>query len=139
MSQKWVIMSQACLILGVSRRTLTRWVKQGKIESKLDGNRRLILVSQAEKDMSHDGSEVRQDVSDMSQQALIDQLKSENQYLKEENEYFRNELKETKERSDTIIMSLTKQLENQRLALAEHKEQDRGVWFRRWFKRKETN
>jgi len=128
-------MSQACLILGVSRRTLTRWIQQGKIESKLDGNKRLILVSQAETDMSHDESEVRQNVSDMSQQALIDQLKSENEYLKEENEYFRNELKETKERSDTIILSLTKQVENYRLALEEHKEQRQGHWWKRWLKK----
>ena len=128
MSQKWVTMSQACLILGVSRRTLTRWIKQRKIESKLDGNRRLIQVSHTGTDVSQDKpkgeTQEGRDVSDMSQ-ALIDQLKSENEYL-------RQELKDTRERSDTIIMQLTRQLEQSQLMLEAHKE----PFWRRWFRKK---
>jgi excisionase family DNA binding protein len=49
MAQKWVTMSQACLILGVSRRTLTRRISEGTIESKkLEGR----LVP----DMSQEGT-----------------------------------------------------------------------------------
>ena len=128
MSQKWVTMSQACLTFGVSRRTLTRWIKQRKIESKLDGNRRLIQVSHTGTDVSQDKpkgeTQEGQDVSDMSQ-ALIDQLKSENEYL-------RQELKDARERSDTIIMQLTRQLEQSQLMLEAHKE----PFWRRWFRKK---
>ena len=33
--KRWVTVSQACDIYGVTRRTLTRWIQQGKVESKL--------------------------------------------------------------------------------------------------------
>jgi len=63
MGQEWVTVAQACRIYGVSRRTLTRWVKDGKVESKTDNNRRLILAS----DVGHSETEQGHNDSDMSQ------------------------------------------------------------------------
>ncbi len=119
-------MSQACDIYGVTRRTLTRWVKEGKVESKLENRRRFILITDeghGETQEGHDDSDMSQD---MSQQKLIDQLCSEVAYL-------RTELKETKERSDTIILQLTRQLEQSQRLLEFH--QDKSPWWKRVFNR----
>ena len=41
---KWVTVSQASVILGMSERTVRRHIAEGKIEAKLEGNRRLVKV-----------------------------------------------------------------------------------------------
>lgn len=120
MPENWVTVSQACDIYGVSRRTISRWIKQGKVQSKLENNRRLVLVTE----VGHTGTSEGHDVSDMSQQALIEQLQSEVEYL-------RGELQQSKERSDTIILQLTRQLEHSQRML-EYKQEP---WYRRVFRK----
>jgi len=116
---------EACQRLGKSESTIRRWIKQGKLTTTLvDG------VNQIPDDIVNaiaDGSvNDRAATGQMTaQDELIDQLQSEVEYL-------RSELKETKERSDTIILNLTRQLENQQLML-EDKSQP---WYRRAFRKK---
>ncbi len=121
MSENWVTVSQACDIYGVSRRTVSRWIKQGKVQSKLDNNRRLVLVTEeghTGTSEGHDDSDMSQD---MSQQALVEQLQTEVEYL-------RGELQQSRERSDTIILQLTRQLDQSQRLLEHHQE----PWYRRW-------
>lgn len=139
MGQKWVTVSQACLSYGVSRRTLTRRIKQGKVESKLENNRRYVLVvdsetaaSQGETQEGQVETEEGQHVSGMSQeisQQLIERLESDKQLqadqiaeLKEQNKALQEELAEARraadeagKRHDTVIMQMTRLLEYEQL------------------------
>lgn len=124
--KRWVTVSQACDIYKVTRRTLTRWIQQGKVESKLENNRRLILATDEGHSETTEGHDDLDGSQDVSQHDLIDQLRSENEYL-------RSELKETKERSDTIVLQLTRQLDQSQRLLEYHQD----PWYRRWFRKKQ--
>ena len=128
MAQKWVTVSQGCDIIGISRRTLTRWIQQGKVESKLENKRRMVLVSDEGHDETPEGQNGSDMSQEMSQQALVESLQAEIKYLREE-------LTQTRERSDTIILQLTRQLEQSQTLLEYHRE----PWWRRWFKKREKS
>lgn len=117
-TDKWRNVSEASDLLGVSKRTIERRIHKGEIESKLENGRRLVLLPTADR-------QERQTDADMSQAALIEQLQSEVEYL-------RQQLSESRERSDTIILQLTRQLEQSQRLLEYHQ----SPWWRRWFSRK---
>lgn len=81
-AQNWVTVAQACETFGISRRTLSRWIKQGKIESKLENGHRLVAVP----------IERRSD-ADIGQLLLIGQLLSEAQHLRQQVTDLQDELK----------------------------------------------
>ena len=142
----WVKSGSQWLRHVVSRRTLTRWVKDGKVESKIDDDRRLILaatVGHGETDQGHDDSGMSQDVS---QQALVEQLRSEIERLEKQLEAkdkqivnLQEELSEHSQRTDSIIMQLSG---NQQMLLesTEQKNQrQKEPFWRRWLDRKQKN
>ena len=59
---------------------------------------------------------------------MIEQLREENLYLKERIQ----ELESSRERTDTIILQLIRQLEQSQQLLEYHEE----PWYRKWFGRK---
>lgn len=132
MAKKWQTVADACHILGVSQRTLYRRIKKGEIESKLESGRRLVLI---------DDSQVTDSVAsvaDMADTALLEQVKSENEHLRDQVTGLQEELKaererteQGKERSDTIIIQLTRQLEQSQRLLEYHQE----PWYRRVFRK----
>jgi len=129
MGQEWVTVAQACRIYGVSRRTLTRWVKDGKFESKIDNNRRLILASDirhSETDQGHDDSSMSQDVS---QQALVEQLRSEIARLEKQLDAKDKQI----EREQMISMQLSRDVVGYKDRILELESLDmkrRSWWFR---------
>jgi excisionase family DNA binding protein len=139
MGQEWVTVAQACRIYGVSRRTLTRWIKQGKLESKIDGNRRLVLTSDighGETKQGHDDSSMSQD---MSQQELIKQLRSDIASLEKQLETkdkqieeLQKELSEHSQRTDSIIMQLSR---NQQLMIESTEQKVGRSWWSRLFRK----
>jgi len=128
MGQEWVTVSQACLTYGVSRRTLTRWIKQGKLKSRLDGNRRLVLIS----DVRHGETDQGHDDSGVSQQALIEQLRSEIARLEKQLETKDKQI----EREQMISMQLTRQIESQRMLEAPKERRGVREWFSRLWKQR---
>jgi len=109
---------EACQRLGKSESTIRRWIKQEKLITTLvDGVNQIPddQVNAIADNMAVTGHMV-------AQNELIDQLKSEVTYL-------RQELKESKERSDTIILQITRQ--NQLLLEDKSKR-----WYRRWFEKR---
>ena len=115
---------EVCQRLGKSESTIRRWIRSGKLTArKVDGINQIpdgeveVLLSA----MSDDRS-VTEEMT--GQEELIAQLRSEVEYL-------RQELKDTKERSDTIILNLTRQLEQSQRLLEYHQ----APWWRRWFRR----
>lgn len=140
MGQEWVTMGQACLIYGVKRRTLTRWVKDGKVKSKLENNRRLILASDvrhSETDQGHDVLVMSQDVSqEMSQQALVEQLRSEIAHLEKqlESKDKQIDVKDKQiEREQMISMQLSRDIatHKERILELESSDMKRRSWWSR--------
>lgn len=100
---------------------LRRRIDAGEFESRLEGKRRLVSIS----------DEV-QVSSKTTQTALIDQLRQENdrlnQQLAEKDrqiEGLQNQLQDANQRHDTVVMQMSKML-----------EYERQPFWRRWFKQK---
>ncbi len=121
MNFKWVSLNEACEILGISLSTLRRRIDASEFESKLEGKKRLVSIS----------DEV-QVSSKTTQVALIDQLRQENdrlnQQLAEKDKQIENlqiQLQDASQRHDTVVMQITKML-----------EYERQPFWRRWLKHK---
>lgn len=131
MGQRWVTMDQACLIYGVSRRTLTRWINQGKIESKLENKRRLVLMSdvgQGETKQGHNDADMTQG---MSQQELITQLRSEIEFLRQQIEVKDKEITEKGRLLDQEQqLSLIYRKDQKALESSEMKKERQSWWSR---------
>lgn len=142
---RWYTTEEAAQLLGVSSRTIRRRIQSDQLKSKLEKGIRYVRID--DEDALTDKEDTREGQS--GQPDLLEQLQSEVEYLreqvtelraelKEKDEYLQTELKrkdeqseQTKERSDTIILQLTRQLENQQKLLEYHRE----PFWRRWFKR----
>jgi hypothetical protein len=122
---EYVTVQEDAQIKGVTDRTVYRWIKSGDIEVQ-ELNGRLHLK------VDYDSDDTIDTKSDNENQM------SEIQYLKDNIEYLQNQLsqalqtidtmQEDRQRSDTIIMQLTKQLEQQTLLLEDLRQ--RSIWKR---------
>jgi len=126
MTDKWVSMTVACNALDISESTLRRRIDQGKIKSKVEDGRRLVLIE-------YDGQMTTKEPD----KALVDQLKGEIEYLRQELDK-RNEqitvLEEGRQRQDTIMLQLTRQIEQSQRMLEYHQT---SIW-QRMFKRRKS-
>jgi len=122
---KWVTISEACVILGMSERTIWRRISDGTIEARLEGTRRLIKVVT-------DSDE--NDINIMTATDKDGMIKWFRNELEERNKQIKSlqeEIKNNRERSDTIIMKLTEELEAQRIlfqGIKQDKKKDRSFW-----------
>jgi hypothetical protein len=123
-------------IKGVSKQAVQQQISKGKLKAeKIDGQWFINEVpsvvtnpstnQQANLGTNQQASTNNQKVSADNQKELLDQLKSENEYL-------RNKLDgadEARTRSDTIIMQLTQQLERTQMQLEDLRE-TKTLWQR---------
>ena len=136
-SDIWYTIAEAEAILSVSKRTIQRRIKAGEIESKLEDGIRYVKL-----DIPVDRfGDIKGDTSPH----LVRILAQENSELRQQLEYFREQFtalqadlrqertatEEAKQRSDTIILQLTRQLEQSQRLLEHHQ----APWYRRWFRR----
>ncbi len=133
MSSEWVSMKQACDILDISISTLRRRIDNGEIESKLEGKRRTILIHH---DTSSDTS-TKQEAT-QTDTSFTEQLKHQIESLQKqldtregEAAKLQEELSQSRERSDTIILQLTRQMEQSQRLL----EYNQEPWYRRMFRK----
>lgn len=122
---EYVTIQEYAQIKGVSDRTVYRWLKSGDIEVQEIKGRLHLKVD-------YDSDDTIDTKSDNENQM------SEIQYLKDNIEYLQNQLsqalqtidkmQEDRQRSDTIIMQLTRQLEQQTLMLEDLRH--RSLWQR---------
>ncbi len=104
----WVTVSQASDILGMSERSVRRHVAEGKLESRLDGTKRLVKV-----EIDDDNSDIiGMTMSDKD--ALIRWLKNELEERNKQITRLQEEMRLGRERSDEIVMRLADELEAQR-------------------------
>ncbi len=130
---KWHTLAEAEGIFGKSRRTIQRRIVAGEIESKKVGGIVYVKLDTTAKEVSHNLSQ------------MVEQLRSENEELKErlkvegerhekEADFLRQELAARSERQDTIILQLTRQLEQSQHLL----EYNQEPWYQRWFRKRRT-
>jgi len=127
MTKRTVDLDTAATILNIKKDTLRKRIQRGNIEAVKDraGKWQVVLDDDiySERDQGQDKKDKTRDTSqdkkDNVNNLLIDQLKSEVEYLRQENY-----------RKDSIIMELTK-----KVPLLEA-PQDRGLpWYRKIFNR----
>jgi len=122
---KYVKVSEYAFKEGIHERTVYRRIANNEVASKKINGVLHVKVDEEQK---------KEPDEDFDKSALL----SENSHLKEEVEYLRDQLEkaletidrmqEDRQRSDTIIMQLTKQLEQQTLLLEDMR--DHSLWKR---------
>lgn len=109
---------------GISERTVYRMIERGDVVAEKWQDRWQIVVESdaPNRNDEHDG----QYVSHLEQH--IQQLQNENKYLRQELSVAHETFAEERQRLDTIVMQLTKQLEQQTLLLGDTR--NRSLWKR---------
>ena len=127
-------------LMKISPPTVYRRVKAGKLETEtIDGILHVIVdESQFNSDEIQQPSEL---ISEF--QTRIESQQAEIEYLREELSKAHSELSEARQRSDTIILQLTRQFEQQTLLLEDMRQQNEqkksSIFHRLFFKEKTKN
>ena len=148
-TDKWYTIKEAAEILNISERTVWRRKKEGKIKFRFKKGTCYFKIDDAIVNVDTD---IVKDIDAVAISALIEQLQSENERLIQELSDLRNELKRKEEthkqelqqkdalleqnrnRQDTIILQLTRQLEQSQRLLGYQEP-----WYRKLFRRKQRN
>ena len=137
MSSKWVSMKQACDILDISISTLRRRIDNGGIESKLEGNRRSILIHHDTSSDTSSDTSTKQEAT-QPDTSFVEQLKYQIESLQKQLDTregevvkLQEELSQSRERSDTIILQLSRQMEQSQRLL----EYNQEPWYKRMFRK----
>lgn len=126
---EWMTVAEASDILGMSERTLRRRISKGEIESKYENGRRFVRINSVRFDSDNNDNIVTYDMATSDKDTILKWMRKEldikNELIEKlrneiaiKNEYIQklqNELKETRERTDAIIIKLAEELEAQRL------------------------
>ena len=125
MADKWVTRAVACQVKGISERTLRRWINEGKIQSRHEGNRLFVLVDIA--DIDRQNADIQADTN------LIEQVRRENELLREQIKEKDQQINQ----QQAIIMQLSR---NQQLMLESSEQKARrGWWSKLWRKSPDQN
>ena len=115
--------SEVAKLLGVSEKTIRNRIKRGEIIAELVNGKYAIKES----DLLN--TENGNQGGNVSTQALLEQLKSENEYLRKELSKAQDELSEVRQRSDTIIITLTQRFDD-KIKMIEDMRQRQPLWQR---------
>lgn len=125
----WLTITESCDRFGISERTLRRRISEGKVVSKKKGKRRFVLAESLAA-VSEMG-EVKVPLQGSSYLAeLVEELKGDKGRLQKQVGDLQAELKESSNRHDTIVLQLTRQLDQSQRLLEYHRE----PFWRKWFK-----
>ena len=99
---------------GVTPRTVYRWIEEGQIKAKKVGNMWQVISQEMD--------------STCQLEKTIERQENEIEYLRNELSQANQTISEMQQRHDMIVMSFTKQLEQQTLMLEDLRH--RSLWFR---------
>lgn len=138
----WITVKEAAEILKISERQVRNRATGGKLKAKRERNKWLIHHSLSEVESEPVG--IRAEVSEVPigttiSDEAISRLETDNTWLRSRVEELEQQLsgtrkaaEEASQRHDTIVLQLTRQLENQQLMLEAHT----APWYRRWFRKR---
>ena len=112
MAKMWQTVTGACQSLGISQRTLYRRIKKGDIESKVEDNRRLVLVDVP------DGLPEADNGRQVASGELVTELRSRVEHLEQELDKRNQQI----DQQNMIVMQLTRQLEQSQRLLEHHRD-----------------
>ena len=138
MSQKWVTVKQACNTLGISRTTLYRRIQQGEIETKKDDTSKTMCsinvpdgtdngTTTVPGETPYSAAQLGQEMEQWRER--VDSQEKEITELKQELRRKDELLEDNRQRQDTIILQLTRQMEQSQRLL----EYNAEPWYRRMF------
>jgi predicted site-specific integrase-resolvase len=133
MAGDWLPVTGACQALGISERTLRRHAKEGKIKSKIENNRRLFWI---ETDRQETGTLPEDNRRIHELEDKIKDLEARIQTKDQALEQARQAAEEASQRHDTIVLQLSKQMEQAQRMLEAHESEKRGPWWKRLFRKK---
>ncbi len=119
---EWIPVRKAAQIRKCSERNIYILIKKGVLQSKKEGGRLLVLMDVHEEDSE----------SDLKISEMISIFQRQLEEKDKQIENLQKQLEDSGERHDTIVIQLTRQLEQSQLLLEYHKE----PWYRRLFKSK---
>ena len=122
---KWVSINEAIGILGMSERTIWRRVADGSIEARSEGNKKYVKIVTDD----DNGGTIDTILSDKD--GMIRWLKNELEERNKQINRLQEEIKNNRERSDSIIMKLAEEIEFQRQicqGLKPERKKDRSFW-----------
>lgn len=125
---------EAAKRLGKSEPTIRRWIREGILEAqKIEGIYNISESAVSERSASVQITEDERSGEVAAMRAHIESLERELSEKGQQIAKLQGEVSQASERSDTIILQLTRQLDQSQRLLEYHRE----PFWRRWFKRKQ--
>ncbi len=130
---EWRTIVELAAELGVSDRTIRRRIDTGEYEAKKEGRKILVKVDNLDAKGGIMANMVSKDELLGILRTQVTDLKGQRQQKDSQIETLQEELGQAREQSNTIILQLTRQLENQQMLLEHHQ----APWYRRMFRKKQ--
>lgn len=122
--ERWVTVKEAASFRNCSERNILDLIHRGRLEGRKNGRRWEVLI-----DFPEDyAEEVPQNAEVIT--VLKDQLQEKDKQI----DSLQRQLGEASERHDTIVLQMTRQLEQSQRLLEYHQD----PWYRRWFRRRKV-
>ena len=140
MEAKWITVKEAAIIRKCSERTIITLIQKKELKAKREGRKWLVLLDMPPEDLA----EAQPIVSAHDPQLAEVILELRNQLNKKDEQLDNLQkqlaekdtaVEESRQRTDTIIMQLTRQLEQSQKILTAHQE----PWYRRWFRKSQQS
>jgi chromosome segregation ATPase len=121
--ENWISVKDAAKIRKCTQANIRYLISQKKVEAKRDGGRWLVNPEslKSEKDFSQTAD-------------VISILKAQLEEKDKQINLLQTQIQDMSERHDTIVMQMTRQMEQTQRMLESHKE----PWYRKWRKKKEN-
>ena len=141
-SGNWFSVNESVEKLKISRKTLYRWIKEGKINTQKQGKNRLVWIDDVTpndtlsvSDTIDDTTNNTDDTPDDTVNDTNDTVNDTNNYLTQQVQYFRDkcdrleiELSDTRKRHDTIILKMTEEKQMLLDEFSQTKNQTKPFW-----------
>lgn len=128
--KKWITVKDAAKIRKCSERNIIELIKKGEFEAKKDGKKWIIFMEVSD-EVSEKNPQNSEIISVLKLQ--LEEKDLQIRSLQQQMEKMRNDTSEAGQRHDTIILQMTRQLEQSQRML----EYNQSPWYRKWFRKRE--